>query len=147
MRQEEIKLMTLEQTYDDLCEQVTDLLKTHNPCDIQGNTCERGRMLGESSYCCGRCKHLTKKGCRAKSLSCKLWVCRFAYRNCNTTFKVKQQSILQEAYDHKLLYMRASRRQALDTVRGKTESEHITAADGIRCCQGKIFLYTNLMLN
>lgn len=57
--------------YDTLYEIGQRILANHNPCDIKDGKC--GSKHG--SFCCQACPHLTKNGCRAKALWCKLWLC------------------------------------------------------------------------
>lgn len=74
----------LEELYDSLYERGTALFKEYNPCQIETDssgktTCirfrHRIRSTWVNNFCCGGCKYVGPKGCRVKSLSCKLWIC------------------------------------------------------------------------
>lgn len=55
--------------------------KEHNPCQIRGGTCLRGRVLGmKQNFCCQGCVHLGPNGCKLQQqpLGCTLFVCKTA---------------------------------------------------------------------
>ncbi len=59
----------LSKLYDDLYNLANTLIEIHNPCEVSSKGCLDGH------FCCTNCRHLGKKGCLAKSLTCKLWLC------------------------------------------------------------------------
>lgn len=84
----------LNDKYDELYELADQLVKKLNPCHIKpifnGETNKptgcmscNGKATGTPHLCCRGngaqgipvCKHLGKRGCRVKSLKCKLWFC------------------------------------------------------------------------
>ncbi len=57
-------------TYNQLCKRADEILKKYNPCNFKNGICLRGW------HCCNDCEFLSrKKGCKEKSLACKLWLC------------------------------------------------------------------------
>lgn len=67
------KFERLSVLYDKLYEEAGLILVKHNPCKI-----EKGRCFG-GDPCCDDCGYLSKKkGCTAKSLVCKLFLCNEA---------------------------------------------------------------------
>lgn len=66
--------------YDVLFARGVELLmkKYKNPCNLGAASCSHP----EYNYCCsgGTCHLTTSKGCRAKCLGCKLWLCKWLKR-------------------------------------------------------------------
>lgn len=66
--------------FDELWDEADEILKKFNPCNIKNGSCFRGFL------CCHECEFLSRtRGCREKSLACKLWLCpaaREAYPEC-----------------------------------------------------------------
>ena len=60
---------TLSEIYDRLYEEAKILLNKYQPCKIIDGKCTRGKP------CCGGCRYLSKNGCIAKALYCKVWLC------------------------------------------------------------------------
>lgn len=58
--------------YDRLYRAAEKILKKYSPCNFSNNVCKL------NGGCCDLCSHLSKKGCRVKSLACKLWLCYIA---------------------------------------------------------------------
>ena len=88
----------LENLYDALYKEGQRLFDKFNPCNIEPSgkfkrrstgyypdrreSATKWELMNCSRYndgpgfcCCNGCKHLGKKGCRVKSLGCKLWLC------------------------------------------------------------------------
>jgi hypothetical protein len=61
--------------YNELYIKGTELFTEFDICDIQDNTCQRGRADNVASFCCSGCQYLADSGCIAKSIWCKLWLC------------------------------------------------------------------------
>lgn len=53
------------------------LFDTFQPCKIKDSTCVCGRDNNVKSFCCEGCKYLSKSGCLAESIWCKLWLCGY----------------------------------------------------------------------
>jgi len=72
----------LEREYDQLYEEADELLKKYDPCDVVNGECAAYRAkFYTTNFCCDGCRHLSSKGCRVKSLACKLWLCPIAQNN------------------------------------------------------------------
>lgn len=86
--------------YDELYNYILEWINYINPCEIRLNskkklTCKGIESKEEHSrayLCCNGnnigndvftnpCKHLLSKGCSVKSLSCKIWFCKSAWKN------------------------------------------------------------------
>ena len=81
MSKKEFSLSFRKKKYDEIYKEYNDLLKEYNPCNIHIKenilTCNGVSSLNNDGLlCCGGCKHLSKKGCRVKALSCKIWLCQ-----------------------------------------------------------------------
>lgn len=78
--------------YDELYEKGQKIIEKHNPCGLKidstgkascissrGEVEDKGqyiyRVPDDGDLCCGGCRYLTKKGCKAKCLCCKLYLC------------------------------------------------------------------------
>jgi len=92
IKPEKLTLNQKKLKYDKIYNEMSDLLKKYNVCDIhieKGITQCIGKILMSyedttGKLCCHNCRHLTKHGCRVKALSCKLWICYSAIENlCN----------------------------------------------------------------
>ena len=80
--------------YDVVCDYLDNEFKEKNICQFNNNRCvgvEKGFHCNESIYgCCygrtrGICKYLKNGKCSIKSISCKLFVCRYLKKN----YKIK----------------------------------------------------------
>lgn len=80
--------------YSEIYAEYDELLKKYNICNIRRN--EKGITVcngcndeeEDGKLCCRGCRHLSKKGCRVKSLSCKIWLCYTSIeRFCKTASK------------------------------------------------------------
>lgn len=69
------------QLYRDLYDGMDEVLKELDPCQItivDGKTVCNGTKNNHresNTLCCSNCMHLSKSGCRVKSLACKTWLC------------------------------------------------------------------------
>lgn len=76
-----ISLKSLAELYDILYEQADAVLRTHNPCQFDGDRCIRDRSDGGLSRagCCSEkpCDHLGPNGCKVKALRCKTFLCEY----------------------------------------------------------------------
>ncbi|MDR3328754.1 MAG: hypothetical protein LBS63_01420 [Prevotellaceae bacterium] len=68
---------------------ISALLRTIDPCEVRtvgGVPQCTGNRAGDAdadvgTLCCTGCHHLSAKGCRVKSLGCKMWLCTAAFKN------------------------------------------------------------------
>ena len=65
--------------YDKLFKEASAIIIQHDPCGVRDRTgtCRHPRV----NFCCDGCGHLTKKGCRVKSLGCRVWACSYLREN------------------------------------------------------------------
>jgi hypothetical protein len=80
--------------YDILFAIGQQIMNHHDPCAWKDRTCRRMKVVKGDKGCCDGCEHLTKKGCSAKSLACKLWLCNSQaaiLRECETELKILRQ--------------------------------------------------------
>lgn len=103
--------------YDQLYSEVQALFAKYNPCDIRNGTCAGYRGGARDNFCCARCKHLTKKGCRVKSLACKVWICNYLYTTAPDEFKDQLHALSKRCSD--LFYI--------------THNEKVSKASSFRC--------------
>ena len=77
--------------YDDLFRRGQEIIEKYSPCKIEigkdglascaavrgeiGHSESFYRNIKDGSLCCGGCRYLTSKGCRAHCLACKLHLC------------------------------------------------------------------------
>jgi hypothetical protein len=102
--------------YDKLYREADKLMFKFNPCAVKNGTCMKGRAkirFDRGSFCCGGCKYLARKGCRVKALLCRLWTCSYLDTVVPVEFKLRQDDLFNQAYKHKLLWMRESRQNSL----------------------------------
>lgn len=72
----------LEREYDKIYDEVCNFLSHRDPCFVVGGECLAYRLgFYKTNFCCNGCRHLTRYGCKAKSLACKLWLCPPAMQN------------------------------------------------------------------
>lgn len=131
--------MTKEERYDDLYQKAEDLMAKYNPCHSLEGKCRGDYWYSSDSFCCSRCKYLTKEGCSVKSLFCKLWTCWKTEHFHSREFKIEQHKLFNEAFYYKLLMFRGSKEdvmskdfnmeECLAEVRG-TENLHMYKIEG-----------------
>ena len=65
--------------YDRLFAEASAIIIQHDPCGVRDGTgtCRHPKL----DFCCDRCRYLTKKGCRVKSLGCRVWACSYLRDN------------------------------------------------------------------
>lgn len=99
--------MNMSQHYNMLYDTANELLREYNPCRFN----DKGECIRYQSglrwpdandkACCGGssthdgkpCKYLTGKGCRAKALWCKMWLCRYAWDKMPKGFQLQWQHL------------------------------------------------------
>jgi len=123
--------------YDELYKKGQEIIKEYNPCKIKvidGKvTCVASRQEFKRSFdqrklwfyaprneelCCGGCRHLTRKGCRAKSLSCKLWLCS-GFNYIKHPAKKELDKLSNIAYRHIefMFEIRCSKKESIEYAR------------------------------
>lgn len=104
--------------YDELYDKADEIGRQNNPCNIkvQGNlvTCRWCPY-----WCCEGCRHNGPKGCRVKSLSCKLYLCHRAMKYVPESEKTKIRDLLTLSYKENLLHPRASRADIKRILKGE----------------------------
>ncbi len=88
----------LSELYDLLYECADLLFKKYNPCKIKDGKCIAYKRLAPDNCCyivmyqgIGKCVYLSKKGCRAKALPCKLYFCFRDEAIVSEEFRIKLQ--------------------------------------------------------
>lgn len=83
-----MNIIEKKEKYREFYETMDEIIKETNPCDVKIEngiaTCRRSRRQNDTTgvLCCGGCKHLSmKKGCKVKSLACKIWFCPDAIKS------------------------------------------------------------------
>lgn len=65
-------------TYDFLYITGDQLIKKHNPCQVQLSMDGLVECVDDIEVCCRGCEHLGYRGCKVNSLWCKLYICNRA---------------------------------------------------------------------
>ena len=71
-------ISTKKKKYSQICRILDEIEKQYNFCNIntvEGRVTCNGIFRNKSKLCCTGCHNLTKNGCRAKSIYCKLSYC------------------------------------------------------------------------
>lgn len=98
--------------YDRVCSYLDRIFKEQNICDFQNNRCiaVRTRHYCESEKgCCygqkrGTCKYLKNHTCSIKSLSCKLFTCKYL-RKRKKKFLIREIPLLNLFFNYKQKYI------------------------------------------
>ncbi len=73
--------------YSRIYDEANKIFKKYNPCQFKGNECNRNRYWNERQIhkekngCCYDCSSIGPKGCKIKSISCKLFTCHIVREN------------------------------------------------------------------
>jgi len=98
--------------YDTMCTYLDEKFKEDNICDFKNNKCIAVR---ENAYfendcgCCygpkrGKCQYLKNNTCSIKSISCKLFTCRYL-RKKDIKFPIKDQLLLKLFFNNRQKYL------------------------------------------
>lgn len=70
--------------YDEACTQIDNHYNNKNICGFKNNKCYVQQKLnnGTINGCCRMCKYQSKKGCKTKNLTCKLFTCSEVEKRC-----------------------------------------------------------------
>ena len=110
-------LMSAEEMYSRLWQQMRELIKKLNPCHsrfVDGKFyCLRDNSKTQVNGCCSACKYF-KNGCSVESLACAMWLCRDAFDHMSAkkqkewTSEVEKLNKIRLEYNINLYY-RASK--------------------------------------
>lgn len=118
--------------YDRTCEELDNIFRSKNLCDFKNDSCIAQRLhktKNETMGCCysfyyrkdgfpintGLCKYLSDKGCKIKSLKCKMFTCKYL-RKKGIKFLVKDFVLLN-------LFLNKKQKRYLETAFFKTQEE------------------------
>ena len=99
--------------YDIVCDYLDNTFKKNNWCDFKNNRCVSVRNSGHCSEsvcgCCygskrGVCKYLDKDHCKIKSLSCKLFSCRYLKKK-KKNIRIKDIPLLKYFFNIRQKYI------------------------------------------
>lgn len=98
--------------YDTVCDYLDEKFQRDNICDFKNNKCiavREGGYFENNCGCCygpkrGKCKYLINNKCTIKSISCKLFTCRYLKKN-NTKFLIKDIPLLNIFFNYKQKYI------------------------------------------
>lgn len=98
--------------YDTVCVYLDNEFQKKRICDFKNNQCiaVRNGFYCNSNYgCCygpkrGKCKNLVNSECKIKSISCKLFTCRYLKEN-NVKFLIKDIPLLNLFFNYRQKYL------------------------------------------
>lgn len=98
--------------YETVCKNLDQKFTTENICNFQNNRCIAVRTCNyceNENGCCygpkrGKCKHLKNHTCNIKSLSCKLFTCKYLRKN-NQKISIKEIPLLNLFFNYKQKYI------------------------------------------
>ncbi len=98
--------------YDTVCTYLDNEFKKKKLCDFKNNQCiavRNGFYCNSNHGCCygpkrGKCKNLVNNKCKIKSISCKLFTCRYLKKN-DIKFVIKDIPLLNLFFNYKQKYI------------------------------------------
>ncbi len=98
--------------YDMVCKDLDEKFSKENLCDFQNNKCKAvrdGHYCNSLYGCCygpnrGKCKNLINNKCNIKSISCKLFTCRYLRKN-NCKFFIRDIPLLNLFFNYRQKYL------------------------------------------
>ena len=99
-----------EKLYDELFAEADAFVKEVNPCKVVNGECLRKYKFNQQNFCCRGCRHLRKTGCTAnKPLSCRIWLCNYAWYNLTPEQQTRQKEIQNKIEKADLWLVRATK--------------------------------------
>lgn len=98
--------------YDTVCTYLDNEFQKKRICNFKNNECiavRKGLYCNSNYGCCygprrGKCKNLVNNRCKIKSISCKLFTCRYLKKN-NVKFLIKDIPLLNLFFNYRQKYL------------------------------------------